>query len=152
MRRPASFTQFRLHGLVDGVLDLNDVDSLRAFVDVLASFTMPRRVRELARALGLRVPGLIRSVSMLQRQLLDPDWRTVPMQYDLPSNSQVFARIASAAGLHGILYPSSRAADAQCLALFPQNWAGSDSHVAISDAAPAGARLTRIDGSTESLV
>lgn len=151
LRRPTSFTQVRLHGMVDGVLDLNDAESLRGFVDVLATFTMPRRVRELARTLGLRVPGLIRSVSMLRRQLLDPNWRMVPIQYELPSNSQVFARIAVAAGLHGILYPSSRVAGAQCLALFPQNWSGSASHVAISDPTPAGVGLTRIDGTTTAI-
>jgi RES domain-containing protein len=152
LRRPTSFAQVRLRGSIDAVLDLNDVASLRGFVDVLARFKLPRRVHELARSLGLRVPGLIRTVSTLQRQLLDPNWRMVPMQYDLPSNSQVFARIAVAAGLHGILYPSTRANDAPCLALFPQNWTGSDSWIEVSDACPEGARLSRLDGTTTALM
>jgi hypothetical protein len=151
LRRPASFAQVRLRGQIDGVLDLDDAASLRAFVDVLATFKMPRRVNELARALGLRIPGLIRTVSMLQRQLLDPNWRMVPMQYDLPSNSQVFARIAVAVGLHGILCRSSRAEGALCMALFPQNWAGSDSFIEVRDAVPVGSRLTKIDGVTGAL-
>jgi len=151
LRRPASFAQVRLHGALDGVLDLGDSESLRPFIEVLAKFKLPRRVHKLARVLGLRVPGLIRTVPMLQRQLLDPNRRMVPMHYDLPSNSQVFARIAVAAGLHGILYRSSRNESGQCLALFPQNWRGSESFVAVNDPAPAEARLTRIDGATAAL-
>lgn len=142
----------RLHGVIDAVLDLNDAASLRGFADVLATFKLPRRVHELARSLGLRMPGLIRTVSKLHRQLLDPNWRMVPIQYELPSNSQVFARIAAAAGLHGIVHPSTRAEDARCLALFPQNWTGSDSRVEVIDASPKRARLTRVDGTTTAFV
>lgn len=150
LRKPTSFAQVRLHGIVEGVLDLGDAASLSAFVRVLATFKMPRRVHEVARALGLRVPGMIRTVSTLQRQLLDPNWRMVPMQYDLPSNSQVFARIAVAAGLHGILYRSARTESGQCLALFPQNWRGSESRIEVSDPGPAGAQMTEISGTTAS--
>ena len=71
-----------------------------------------------------------------------------PQQFDLPSNSQVFGRIAVAAGLHGILYPSARQQGKQCLALFPQNWADSGSVVEVADTPPPGAGLCRIDGKT----
>ena len=35
---------------------------------------------------------VIRSPTLLQRKLLDPNWRMVPAQFDLPSNSQIFGR------------------------------------------------------------
>lgn len=75
----------------------------------------------------------------------------LPQQFDLPSNSQVFGRIAVAAGLHGIQYPSARQQGKRCLALFPQNWTDSGSVVEVADEAPSGARLTRVDGKTKVL-
>jgi len=58
-------------------------------------------------------------------------------------------RIAVAAGLHGILYPSARQSGKRCLALFPRNWADGSSVIEVSDEAPAEAKLTRIDGTTK---
>lgn len=148
LRKPASFTQCRLEGRLDSVIDVGDPAALKPFVDVIKSFAMPRTVPRLSRALGFKAPpGLIRSVGKLQQELLKPSWRTQPMQFDLPANSQVFARIAVAAGLHGILYPSSRQSSRRCLALFPQNWGGSRSYVETMDVGPAANRL-RLDGTT----
>lgn len=84
--------------------------------------------------------------------VLHPNWRMLPQQFDLPASSQIFGRIAAAAGIHGILYPSSRHVAKRCLALFPQNWAGSGSFVQVSDEAPEGAQLTRIDGLTREII
>jgi RES domain-containing protein len=153
LRRPGSFTHVRLRGRIERVLDVTDTTALQGFVDVIREFALPRTVATLARQLNLkRAPALIRSAVMLQRQLLSPDWRMLPMQYDLPANSQVFGRVASAAGLHGILYPSARAEQGRCLALFPQNWRGSDTYVEVADVTPPEARLVRLDGTSEGLV
>lgn len=150
LRSPGSFTQVRLRGVVENVIDVGDLESLKPFVSVLREFPAPEGARPLARKLGLRsAPWLIRSPITLQRQLLHPNWRSLPQQFDLPANSQIFGRIAAAAGLHGVLYPSARQVAKRCLALFPQNWADSGSVVEVTDEAPDGARLTRIDGTTK---
>ena len=150
LRSPDSFTQVRLRGLVENVIDVGNLESLKRFAAVLREFPIPKDVRQLARTLGLRPPPwLIRSPVTLQRQLLHRNWRMLPQQFDLPSNSQIFGRLAAAAGLHGILYPSSRHAANRCLALFPQNWADTGSVVEVTDDAPENARLTRIDGATK---
>jgi RES domain-containing protein len=147
LRSPASFSQVRLKGSVEQVIDIGDLESLRPFTDVLKSFPIPKNVLQTARRLGLRhAPWLIRSPTTLQRQLLHPNWRMLPVQFDLPSNSQIFGRLASAAGLHGILYPSVRQQGKRCLALFTQNWANSASNIQVSDGVPEGARFTRVDG------
>lgn len=152
LRTPASFTQCRLRGRVNQLLDVSNPEALKPFVDVIKQFVPPRQIALLARQLNIRrAPWLIRSVSTLRQQLLHPHWRMQPMQFDLPSNSQIFGRIAAAAGIHGILYPSVRQVGKQCLALFPQNWAGSASFVEVMDAVPAGATLTRIDGVSATL-
>jgi RES domain-containing protein len=148
LRAPGSFTHVALRGQVETVIDVGDAQALKSFVGVLSEFLMPRVVRDLARRMGMRPLGLVRTASGLQRQLMHANWRAEPMQFDLPANSQVFGRIASAAGLHGILYPSSRNANTQCLALFPQNWAAGSSFVEVMGGAPSDARLTRIDGTT----
>lgn len=153
LRALGSFTQVRLHGLIENLIDIGNLETLKPFASVLREFPIPREVRQLARKLGLRPPPwLIRSPITLQRQLLHPNWRMLPQQFDLPANSQIFGRIAAAAGIHGILYPSARNAAKRCIALFPQNWTGSGSFVQVADEAPEGAQLTRIDGLTREFI
>jgi hypothetical protein len=137
----------RLQGTVEQIIDIGDLEALRAFTTVLKAFPVPRNVLEFARELGLRQASwLIRSPSSLQRHLLHPNWRMMPVQFDLPANSQIFGRIAVAAGLHGILYPSAKQAGKRCLALFTQNWPNSRSFVEVSDGVPEGALLTSVTG------
>jgi RES domain-containing protein len=153
LRSPGSFTQVRLHGHIENLLDVGNLETLKPFATVLREFPIPRDVRQLARKLGLRPPPwLIRSPVTLQRQLLHPNWRMLPQQFDLPANSQIFGRIAAAAGIHGILYPSSRHVAKRCIALFPQSWLESNSCIEVTDQAPEGARLTRIDGMTREFI
>ncbi len=127
LRRLTSFTHVKLKGAVDSIIDIANPQALKAIVSVIARFKMPNNVLPVARALGLRPPGLIRTTSALQRQLLHSNWRMQPSQYDLPANSQIFGRLRVAAGAHGILYPSAKDNSKQCLALFPQNWRASES-------------------------
>jgi RES domain-containing protein len=148
LRAPGSFTQVRLNGNIEQVIDVGDLDALKPFIDILRDFPVPRVVLQAARQLGLRQTSwLIRSASLLQRKLLDPNWRLVPVQFDLPANSQIFARLAVAAGLHGILYPSSKQSGKRCMALFTQNWSNSRSFVEISDPVPREAKRRQIIGS-----
>lgn len=123
LRRPESFTQVRLRGgMLENVLDVGDLDALRPVANILRDFPLPKAVGMTARKLGLRQsPWLIRSPVTLQRQLVHPNWRMLPMQFDLPPNPQIFGRLTSAAGVHGILYPSARDSNQRCLALLPQN-------------------------------
>lgn len=149
LRRLTSFTHVKLHGAIDGVIDIGNPEALKAIVTVLARFKMPINVLSTARALGLRPPTLIRTTAGLQRQLLHANWRMQPSQYDLPANSQIFGRLCVAAGVHGILYPSAKDGSKRCLALFPQNWRAADSFVEVADTPPSEAIETRLDGSSD---
>lgn len=147
LRTPVSFTQVRLNVHLETVLDISEHATLKPLVEILREFEVPKSVTQTARKLGLkRPPWLIRSSNSLQIQLLDRNWRVRPMQFDLPANSQIFGRMVVAAGIHGILYPSSRALAKRCLALFPQNWGGSLSFVEVVDPKPPEARMIRLDG------
>jgi len=148
LRSPVSFTHVRLRGQIEFVLDVADDSHIKEFVRSIRVFHVPLGALRHARSMGASAPALIRSITQLREQLIDPLWRRVPMEFDLPSNSQVFGRLAAAAGLHGILYPSARVPERRCLALFPQNWPDSTSVIEVCDGAPEGAQLTRIDGTT----
>lgn len=146
LRRESSFTKVALSGRVETVLDVGDLDSLKAIAEILRSFQMPRSIPAQARQLRMRVPGLVRTASGLQRQLLSTNWRVEPAQYDLPSNSQIFGRVCAAAGVHAILYPSVRDSSRRCLALLPQNWKGSTSFVELEGPVPDAVIVRRLDG------
>jgi hypothetical protein len=134
LRTPTSFTQVRLQLQLENVLDVSDQGALKSIVDILKDLQMPKSVPQTARKLGLKqAPWLVRSTITLQRQLLHPNWRMLPMQFDLPANSQIFGRLVAAAGVHGILYQSARDSTHRCLALYPQNWSGSSSFLALVD-------------------
>lgn len=149
LRRLTSFTHVKLQGAVDGIIDIGNPEALKAIIRVLAGFKLPVNVLSMARAMGLRPPGLIRTAAGLQRQLLHSNWRVQPSQYDLPANSQIFGRLCVAAGVQGILYPSAKDDSKRCLALFPQNWPATDSFIEIVGTPPSEVGETRLDGNSE---
>lgn len=146
LRRESSFSSVALNVGLENALDIGDLSRLKPVAEILKAIKLPASVAKLARELRLRPPALVRSAAGLQRQLLSPDWRVQPAQYDMPSNSQIFGRLCVAAGVHGILYPSVRNSEGRCLALFPQNWAGSASSVELVGPCPAEVTVKRIDG------
>ena len=146
LRNESSFSSVCLAIRVESCIDVGDLDSLSATADVLRKFKLPKSIASLAKSLRLTPPGLVRSAAGLQRQLLNPTWRTEPVQYGLPSNSQIFGRLCANAGVHAILYPSARDSEKRCLALFPQNWEGSTSFVEIVGDVPPEIARRRIDG------
>ena len=147
LRKDSSFVSAALNIRVESVLNAGDLDALKSTAAVLSRFQIPKSVSALARSLRLKPPGLVRTAPALQRQLLSPIWRLEPAQYDLPSNSQIFGRLCSAAGIHAILYPSVRDGAKRCLALLPQNWSGSTSHVELIGPVPDSVLVRRLDGS-----
>jgi hypothetical protein len=79
--------------------------------------------------------------------LLAHNWRLYPSQYEIPSNSQVFGRLLLDAGFDGVVYPSTKGSS-NCLALFPANFAKSESFVEVADDGPPHAGKLRLDSST----
>lgn len=149
LRKESSFSSVALNARLESVIDVGDLAALKPISDILAKIQMPAGVGKLARRLGLSSPGLVRTPRNLQMQLLHPSWRVAPVQYGLPSNSQVFGRMCVAAGIHGILYPSVRNSDRRCLALFPQNWGGTSSFVELVGPVPPEVAVSSIDGSAQ---
>lgn len=135
------------NGHLDKVFDLRESKNLEAIVQLIKGFKLPKQLTTEARRLSLKLDGriIIRTASSLQESLLDPHWRVNPSCYDIPSNSQIFGHLTLLAGLEGILYPS-KFTKKPCLALFPQNFAGTDSFVKLDDMPPHPEVPTHIDG------
>ena len=75
------------------------------------------------------------------------NWRAWPLQFDVPSNSQVLGRLLRDAGYEAVLYPSSKG-PMQCLAVFPENLHASDSFLELSGAYPEVVTGRRLDATT----
>ena len=146
LRRESSFSHLAVNLWLENVLDVGDLSKLKPVSDILKKIRLPSRIAKAARQLRLRPPALIRTASGLQSQILSPNWRVQPVQYDLPSNSQIFGRLCVAAGVHGILYPSVRNAGRRCLALYPQNWSDTASFIELVGPCPAEVAVKRLDG------
>ena len=97
-------------------------------------------------ALGFDGPLLPGTPKTLHMRLMG-NWTDMPIQYGLPSNSQVFARFLREAGFEGVLYRSTRG-QGVCIALFLDRLDASDSFVELSDNAPPDVTITRLDSTT----
>ncbi|MFT3790389.1 MAG: RES domain-containing protein [Rudaea sp.] len=148
LRKPSSFNFVRVKGFLELYVDIGNVETLSAVAKVIAKFKMPERVLKIARSLKRAPPFKVASATALRTQLLMKQWNTLPIHFDLPSNSQIFGRLVNGAGFHGVLYPSARTKLGRCLALYPQNWKGSKSFISVADPAPKEATLVHIDHDT----
>jgi hypothetical protein len=70
------------------------------------------------------------------------------MQFDVPSNSQIFGELVCQAGIQGIIYRSTKTTGV-CLAVFPNNLAAAPSaYVELVPPVPDEIELTRLDWTT----
>ena len=90
---------------------------------------------------------LIGAPETLQEELMKKNWRLWPMQFDVPTSSQIFGQIVQDAGIEGILFNSSMT-DQPCLVVYPQNFVNSPSYVELDGPLPAETVPRRLDGDT----
>jgi len=147
LRKKSSFTTVFLRGDIFNLFDLNKTSNLRYFVDIIKSFDMPDELQSLAKSIGISPPWLVTKPSALKQVLLDPSWRQWPKLYDIPSNSQIFARLVSDAGFEGIVYSSVKGPN-NCIVLFPENFNNSESFLGIMDEHPPQVSIPRLDKNT----
>jgi hypothetical protein len=147
LRAPGSFTSVNVNGQLHNLYDLRNAKNLRKFAAIISEFDLPKELHTLAASAGIEGPLLVRSAGQLKMSLLAHNWRLYPSQYEIPANSQIFARLVVNAGFDGIVYPSTKGPKA-CVALFPANFSGSESYVELADEAPKGTTHTRLDQET----
>jgi hypothetical protein len=130
LQRPDSIAIFAIGGEVAQVLDVANSQQLQPFVDQIKNFKLPDDLRAWARKLKVDPARLssVSSVTSLVANLLKPDWRLFPNMLGIPSNPQVFGRLARSAGIQAIRYASTKSGK-PCLAIFPHNLDGTDAYV-----------------------
>ena len=147
LRKPTSFTSVNISGKLNNLFDVSKTGNIREFVNVIKRFEIPAELKVLARKLGMKPPFNLTEITQLKQNLLSNDWRAWPIQIQLPANSQIFGRLIMEAGFEGIIYPSVKG-KGKCIAIFPENLAGTDSYVEVSDKAPDGVVHMKLDGRT----
>lgn len=113
--------------------DLRESRALAKFTKKIRAFRLSPELRQMARSLDLVAPRAITTTAELHKSLLDPNWREMPMNLDVPSNSQIFGQLLSEAGIEGVLYPS-RMTGLDSVAIFTRNLEKSDSWIKLDEA------------------
>lgn len=147
LARTASITVISVSGEIERVLDIRKEKNLTNFVELTRHFVLSDKLKNLAKSLNLHPPRLITLVDELKKSLLDPLWRFLPMQMDIPSNPQLFGQIVMESGIGGVLYPSVLSGE-DCLAIFPTCFPGTGSYLMIDDPVPKEVKCARLDAET----
>lgn len=140
-------THVLVKGKIGEVLDITESGTLKDFFNLIKTIHLPSEF--IKRATKLKIPPLphVKSLNELSATLLNPHWRNLPMQVDIPANSQILGQIAHSSGIQGILYSSKMSLDKKCLAIFPENFAGSADFIQLEDGpTPSEVEHTRLDG------
>jgi hypothetical protein len=147
LRKPSSFTSINISGRLNNLFDISNGRNFAKFLEIIKRFKMPYELKELAKKVRVKPPYLVTNFPLMKRALLATDWQAMPAQYQIPANPQIFGRLIRDAGYEGIIYPSVRG-HGKCVALFPENFSGSDSYLELSDEPPDGTICGRLDSQT----
>lgn len=142
LHRVDSFSSVFLSGHLDRVFDLTAPHALDALCAVLKRMKLPNEVKAIERRLKLSTNQrafMVRTPQRLLDEVLEKNWRTAPVQFGLPSVSQIFAGMVREAGFEAIRYPSSKGCG-HCVALFPDRLVSERTTLRLRDDAPAGIR------------
>lgn len=143
LSNPQSESIVSVSGSLDSVIDLRSEGSLSKFVKHISNFKLSPEVKKIAKHLGDEI-SLISTVKGLKDSLLDPSWRLRPVQYQVPSNSQIFGHLVYLSGVQGVLY-TSKLTKKDCLVVFPTNFKNTDSFLKFDDNRPDDRIPEKID-------
>lgn len=146
LTNPSSETIACVSGKMDKVFDLTKPDNLKPFVELIKNFKFSKSLSKNAKKLQAEIPGIITKAEVLHETLIDYNWRQLPSNYDIPSNSQIFGQLISTSGIEGILY-RSKFTNKHCLAIYPRNFIGTDSYIELVDDVPHPSVPRKIDAS-----
>jgi hypothetical protein len=144
LTNPTSETIVSISGKLDMIFDLTKASKLKPFVGLIKNFKISKELKAAAKGLNIAVPDTVKTVEKLLETFLHRDWRQLPSNYDVPSNSQIFGHLVYSSGIEGILY-SSKFTGKECLVVFPRNFAGTDSFIMLDDETPHPKIPKRLD-------
>lgn len=135
-----------LDGHLERVFNINDPYAVIRLCNVLKRMPMPAAVGPMLRRLKA-APNVVYNVKKpvdFRRAVLEQNWRVWPVQFGLPSPSQVLGQLLRDAGFEAVRFPSSKNGK-QCLVVYPQNVDNVRSYVELADTCPEGVVHVRLD-------
>lgn len=109
-----------VNGKLESIIDLHHPNKLKSFLNLIRGFSIPKNILQTAKKIGLESPLTVQNLTTLIESLMEPNWRAMCMQFDVPANCQIFGQLVANCGIEGILYPS-KFTKKKCLAIYPQN-------------------------------
>lgn len=148
LRPHSSVVTVQISGQLQQVFDMTKASCFDDLATVLAKIKMPDRARVLQKKLQIPATQLfmMRKGAQFWDAAVKQNWRVHPVQFGLPSQSQLLADLIRRAGYEAILFPSSKA-PGQCLAVFPENLLAR-SLIKLDDKPPADDTVTVLDSVT----
>ena len=138
-----NWATLQVTGHVNNVFDLTKAANLRGICGIISKFNLSDRVKRLSVKAKRPITTLIKTPTELLNSFMIESWKSWPVHFDVPANSQVFAQMVMEAGFEGILYRSAKGAG-KCLAVFTRQLVNSDSRIALHDEYPPGVRFVEI--------
>ena len=127
------------------VFDMTSATVLDPLARVLKRIKMPNRASQLKKKLQMPNQALmmVQTGKQLHDVMFKRNWRVLPVQFNLPAQSQTVAELIRAAGFEGILYQSTMG-PGKCLAVFPDRLTES-SFISLADQPPHTETIQRLD-------
>jgi hypothetical protein len=138
-----NWATLQVGGHVNNVFDLTKTANLRGVCRIFSNFNLSDRVKRLSAKAKMPATTLVKTPSELLASIMIESWKSSPVHFDVPANSQVFAQLVVEAGFEGILYRSAKGAK-KCLAVFTRQLGNSDSIIALRGEYPPGVKSVEI--------
>lgn len=126
------FSSFKVKATLDSYLDLTEDKPYELFFDVIKDIKLPKDFEKLAQDKGVAPMSLASSAHALKTSILSPNYKAWDTWLDRFSPSQWFGYYVQQSGINGILYPSVRKDGGVNLAVFVDNFEGSNSTVSLA--------------------
>lgn len=145
-----NLTSISVQGKLYRVFDMKTAKSLEPISKILRKIKMPDRAKVLQKRLRISTRDLfmITSSKQLHDAISKGNWRALPIQFGLPSQSQIIAELVMSAGYEAILYPSSKGTG-DCLSIFPELLTD-HSYIEVTGRVLDGVKYRRLDSSSAS--
>ena len=127
------------------IINIDSPKALTPFVKVIKTIKYDPSTKKDAERFNCP-SNTVQTVKELKNALYLPNWREYVAIWDDPAPSQIFAQIVKSCGIEGVLYSSSQSRG-KCIALFLENFKGSNSFVVLTNP-PEGMQNIRIDRAT----
>lgn len=137
----------KVKGKLTNILNLNNPECLNEFYLQIKKIHLPLKFISRAKKLGIYAMMPVNNAKELLNTFLCDEWRIMPMQFDIPANSQILGQLVFAAGIEGILYPSVKT-QKECLVIYLENFLHSDAYIEIDGSAPDEVVNRRINAAT----